>query len=332
MASFRELKKQREAKSGVAPRRNRLQADTKRGAPSSAALADKPVGDDCHTTAEAGHSETPQALDTAISRQNQPELSKVGSRLDENSDIEVDMAGDKGRGLFYRPQSKTDSSITRGTLLLRLKPDIWVPLSSRIASHCYRCLAPANKPAALGDKQGETKYDLFRCKGCRIARYCGESCQRADWPSHRSECRAYKRASSVNGSDVEPGTLVRMLARLAAAKSMDPKLWRRIESLHSYRSEQNKGGLTSEAEAAFATAAFLCSPPSSAGSTSDEKHQPEILHELGFESSRDLIDLVCKVSKSLLCARSGLVWSDLTFTCYVLPRSAQRKFDHCHRL
>lgn len=30
---------------------------------------------------------------------------------------------------------------------------------------------------------------LYACRGCRIARYCNEECQRADWLNHKSFCK-----------------------------------------------------------------------------------------------------------------------------------------------
>ena len=28
-----------------------------------------------------------------------------------------------------------------------------------------------------------------RCSGCRLVRYCGPACQKADWPAHKAACR-----------------------------------------------------------------------------------------------------------------------------------------------
>jgi hypothetical protein len=40
--------------------------------------------------------------------------------------------------------------------------------------------------AACGKQGGSS--GMFRCGGCRAARYCGASCQRAHWKKHRPDC------------------------------------------------------------------------------------------------------------------------------------------------
>ena len=32
-----------------------------------------------------------------------------------------------------------------------------------------------------------------RCSGCRLVRYCGAACQKADWPAHKTACRELQR-------------------------------------------------------------------------------------------------------------------------------------------
>ena len=39
-------------------------------------------------------------------------------------------------------------------------------------------------PCEAGMKRGKL------CSGCRLVRYCGAGCQKADWPAHRAACRA----------------------------------------------------------------------------------------------------------------------------------------------
>jgi len=34
---------------------------------------------------------------------------------------------------------------------------------------------------------------LYKCRGCKVARYCGEQCQAEDWPGHRDSCKRWKK-------------------------------------------------------------------------------------------------------------------------------------------
>ena len=48
--------------------------------------------------------------------------------------------------------------------------------------------------------------DLRRCGGCRQVWYCGDDCQRADWASHRAECKAKKGTTRPPGEDPRTNT------------------------------------------------------------------------------------------------------------------------------
>ena len=48
------------------------------------------------------------------------------------------------------------------------------------------------------------------CSGCGVAHYCSESCQIADWPAHRMECRCYQ----------APGGPIMSMAAERAANSL----------------------------------------------------------------------------------------------------------------
>ncbi len=41
-----------------------------------------------------------------------------------------------------------------------------------------------------------TSRKLKECNGCHSVRYCGRVCQKADWPSHKPEC---KRLQALRG-------------------------------------------------------------------------------------------------------------------------------------
>lgn len=53
------------------------------------------------------------------------------------------------------------------------KPDPQKMLSIIRDPHCHTCAA---------------RNAARRCTGCRVARYCGEECQRLDWEDHRRVC------------------------------------------------------------------------------------------------------------------------------------------------
>jgi SET and MYND domain-containing protein len=60
-----------------------------------------------------------------------------------------------------------------------------------ITSQCSTCL---RAPQA-----GET---LQACTGCRLAKYCGRACQKADWrTAHRKECASLKKVRMTKGRE-----------------------------------------------------------------------------------------------------------------------------------
>lgn len=334
MASFQELKRQRDARGRLAPNSGRTVAkDSKREVAAAAAAVRKGSSSSSHASsivqpqvshASAIELENSMAYPAALARASGQEdyffrqtlileqTKETQSTLVENCEIEVDWAGEKGRGLFYRPSKAQDgpctAKIPRGTVLFRLTPSFCVPLSSRIASHCHYCLASTksnySEPIAALDRTMHNergKVDLFRCTACHFARYCDEKCQRADWPSHRLECRSYVNASTSKVRPSEPGTKVRLLARLAATKKRDKEMWKRIESLSSYRNEQRikRGELDLEGRTALGVASFLCRSSNETASDAANSRGAgslKVLKDLGFHSPSDLIDLVCKVS------------------------------------
>lgn len=82
-----------------------------------------------------------------------------------------------------------------------------LPLPShreRLCTHCFCAAAQAK---------------LMRCTRCKWVRYCSGTCQKADWPSHKHECRAL----------TDPNSLLRGLADAPAADLLLAArcLWRR---------------------------------------------------------------------------------------------------------
>ena len=45
-------------------------------------------------------------------------------------------------------------------------------------------------------QQEETAGSFQKCSRCKVAFYCGRSCQVADWPAHKRACRSVSRSST----------------------------------------------------------------------------------------------------------------------------------------
>ena len=40
-----------------------------------------------------------------------------------------------------------------------------------------------------------------RCTGCKVAFYCSTECQKADWPDHKEDCKAFRAEVDASGKD-----------------------------------------------------------------------------------------------------------------------------------
>ena len=65
-------------------------------------------------------------------------------------------------------------------------------LATRPCAHpcCTTIVGPREAAQPLGK----------RCGGCRLVRYCGVGCQKADWPAHKAACRELQRRRGSGGS------------------------------------------------------------------------------------------------------------------------------------
>ncbi|XP_064913990.1 histone-lysine N-methyltransferase SMYD3 isoform X4 [Columba livia] len=65
-----------------------------------------------------------------------------------------------------------------GELLYRAEPFAYVVTKERLGGVCERCL--------------RRNEHLHRCSQCKVAKYCGKSCQKEAWLDHKQECRCLK--------------------------------------------------------------------------------------------------------------------------------------------
>lgn len=80
------------------------------------------------------------------------------------------------------------------------------------------------------DKSQTSIAKMKTCSGCRVARYCSRECQKADWKTHKQECRAAAAAAArsdpqpVNGiAGIFPNateTLINMFVTLNSGRMM----------------------------------------------------------------------------------------------------------------
>jgi hypothetical protein len=162
---------------------------------------------------------------------------------------------------------------------MRVEPEISVPSSESLLTMCHLCFSSAKNDAGLR-----------RCSACRLLRYCGPTCQRADWPTHRRECKAlqafrkHRRAESKGKSEIqEPGMTIRLMGRLIwERKRRGAEWWKGIENLQSNRDVISSD--QSLADLPIKLASYI---------TSDgEQTEREKMSELGFSNATELLDLI----------------------------------------
>ncbi|XP_025938121.1 histone-lysine N-methyltransferase SMYD3 isoform X2 [Apteryx rowi] len=65
-----------------------------------------------------------------------------------------------------------------GELLFRAEPFAYVVTKEQLGGVCERCL--------------RRNEHLHRCSQCKVAKYCGKSCQKEAWQDHKQECKCLK--------------------------------------------------------------------------------------------------------------------------------------------
>eukprot|EP00040_Diaphanoeca_grandis_P034952 m.218497 g.218497 ORF g.218497 m.218497 type:complete len:486 (+) comp33269_c1_seq1:302-1759(+) len=114
------------------------------------------------------------------------------------SKVSDDAGASKGCGVLSKRAMKRPS-----VLVAFSRPDAYVLTDQHRMSRCFHCLA--------------TPDTLKTCTGCRHLQFCGKQCQRAAWPSHKSECRSLQKIlhkQSPSQSPSQPPSLLLLLARL----------------------------------------------------------------------------------------------------------------------
>ncbi|KAJ7921411.1 hypothetical protein B0H13DRAFT_154613 [Mycena leptocephala] len=71
------------------------------------------------------------------------------------------------------------------------------PLQNRAAGF----VAPLSSSCAgcHDDETGTAEFEMNKCSGCQLTRYCSVSCQRGDWPRHKKMCKAVQEVKKVKG-------------------------------------------------------------------------------------------------------------------------------------
>ncbi|KAM6085676.1 histone-lysine N-methyltransferase SMYD3 isoform 2-T2 [Theristicus caerulescens] len=131
----------------------------------------------------------------------------------------------KGSGLRSRRR------VRPGELLYRAEPFAYVVTKEQLGGVCERCL--------------RRNEDLRRCSQCKVAKYCGKSCQKEAWLDHKQECRCLKSAEPNFPPDSVrlAGRIVFKLLRQSVCLSERLYSFSDLQSNIEQLSEEMKDGL-----------------------------------------------------------------------------------------
>ena len=91
--------------------------------------------------------------------------------------VHVEGVDGKGRGVIAA------SPLPPGTRLFARAPLVHVVDDAHMMSRCAWCLA---------SEEEVPSGNLKSCTACKVVRYCGGECQKADWVHHKRECSSFK--------------------------------------------------------------------------------------------------------------------------------------------
>ena len=133
-----------------------------------------------------------------------------------NCRFEIFQAPSRGRGL------KTKAYLNKGSTVLCCEPYAFVAGNEKRGNICDSCLR-------VGDGS------LKRCSSCKMIYYCGQTCQKKAWQTHKLECKSLKKVSPNMPSDT-----VRLLALILLKNESKNAEWLSDLVTHSEEIRQDK--------------------------------------------------------------------------------------------
>lgn len=102
--------------------------------------------------------------------------------------VNIREAPGKGEGVFAK-RNLTPADRIYGVTNIPLS----TISSSQLAKLCYHCIAGSRTSEDAWSSFGQYRdADLKICSGCKVARFCGEQCQRQAWKKyHKHECKIF---------------------------------------------------------------------------------------------------------------------------------------------
>uniref|UniRef100_A0A8C2TPG7 [histone H3]-lysine(4) N-trimethyltransferase n=1 Tax=Coturnix japonica TaxID=93934 RepID=A0A8C2TPG7_COTJA len=132
-----------------------------------------------------------------------------------------------GKGSGLRSRRK----VRPGELLYRAEPFAYVVTKEQLGGVCEHCL--------------QRNEHLHRCSQCKVAKYCGKSCQKKAWLDHKRECRCLQNVKPNFPPDSVrlAGRIVFKLLRQSSCLSERLYSFSDLQSNAEQLSEEMKEGL-----------------------------------------------------------------------------------------
>lgn len=152
--------------------------------------------------------------------------------------IDIGNAESKGEGVFAKRVLST-----RDIIHTIHNPALAAISTPELTEICYNCYA-GSEPAAENDYSIGQHRDarLQICTGCRVARFCGKSCQTKAWRSfHKHECKMFVRLES-KGTLPESARAVLRFVLQHDNDLLSDGIWTEVLSLESHLDELKNNG------------------------------------------------------------------------------------------